>query len=59
MHGPAIYRIRVRGRLGESWSGFLSGMRITHTAATGEEADTVQEGRLEDQAALYGVLNSL
>jgi hypothetical protein len=59
LHEPAAYRIRVQGRLDESWSPRLGGMAI-HVATT-SEGDTVTtlEGTLLDQAALAGVLNTL
>lgn len=53
------YRIVVRGRIDESWSERLAGMRIT----AGEFCDGVPTsrlfGRLRDQAQLSGVLNCL
>ena len=60
MQGPAIYRVCVRGHLRPDWSGRLSGMNITyaHREEDGEE-ETILVGRLADQAALSGVLNSL
>ena len=59
LHEPAAYRIRVQGRLDESWSPRLGGMAIH--AATTREGNTVTtlEGTLLDQAALAGVLNTL
>lgn len=59
MSGPAIYRIRVRGHLEADLSDRLEGMRI-ETLARGDGAgESVLEGRLMDQAALTGVLNTL
>jgi hypothetical protein len=58
-HTPATYRIRVKGHLEESWPDRLGGMTIEVT----EQAEGVREitlvGWLADQAALFGVLNTL
>jgi hypothetical protein len=59
MQGPAIYRIRVRGRLDASWSDRLGGMQITETRGPDGQAETILVGRLPDQAALAGILNAL
>ena len=59
MSGPAIYRIRVRGRLDADLSGRLEGMHIESLARDDGKAESVLEGRLIDQAALAGVLNKL
>ena len=60
MQDPAIYRIEVRGRLDAGWSSRLEGMRISHSDRPGGEVSTtVLVGRLTDQAALSGVLNTL
>ena len=59
MSGPAIYRIRVSGRLASDLSGRLGGMRIDNLARDDGIAESVLQGRLADQAALAGVLNKL
>lgn len=59
MSGPAIYRIRVRGRLNADGSDRLEGMHIESLARDDGKAESVLEGRLPDQAALAGVLNTL
>ena len=59
MSSPAIYRIRVRGRLDADLSDRLEGMRIENLARSDGKAESVLEGRLLDQAALAGVLNKL
>jgi hypothetical protein len=58
---PAVYEIRVAGVLNESWSEYLSGMAIVNTPAGQQTAltEATLTGRLEDQAALLGVLNTL
>jgi len=55
---PATYRIRVQGRLDDSWSDLLGGMRII-TDTTQERQVTILTGHLPDQASLSGVLNTL
>ena len=57
MNSPAIYRIRVEGLLNADWSDRIEGMNITEV--TGQGKSTVLVGRLQDQAALSGVLNTL
>lgn len=58
MDGPAIYRVKVQGRMPATWSDRLMGMNIT--AADCDDANmTIIVGRLPDQTALSGVLNSL
>ena len=59
MHGPAIYRIHVRGRLDAGWSDRIGGMQITETRGTNGQAETILVVRLADQAALSGILNAL
>jgi hypothetical protein len=59
MHGPAIYRIHVRGCLDASWSDRIGGMQVTETRGADGQPETLLVGRLADQAALSGILNSL
>jgi hypothetical protein len=56
---PATYRIRVQGKLDESWFDRLGGMAITPDTAVDKPAVTILVGHLPDQAALSGVLNTL
>jgi hypothetical protein len=56
---PATYRIRVRGRLRASWSDCLEGMTVKVAVLEDGAPVTALEGRLSDQAALAGVLNTL
>jgi hypothetical protein len=58
-HLPATYHIRVQGILDERWSDRLGGMTIHATGHEDETPVTSLEGRLLDQAALCGVLNTL
>jgi len=55
---PAEYRIRVQGTLDSSCSDWLGGMSIT-TGEGNEAPVTTLVGRLSDQAALMGVLDTL
>ena len=59
MHGPALYRIRVRGRLDPRFSGRLENMQIANFSGDQGNNESVLEGRLDDQAAFAGVLNTL
>jgi hypothetical protein len=52
---PALYRIRVKGHLGQEWSEWFEGLTITWD----EHDDTMLSGRIVDQAALYGILNKI
>ena len=55
MDKPAVYRIKVRGVVPESWVDRLGGMRIVAVSSI----ETMLEGWLPDQAALKGVLDTL
>ena len=59
MDKPGTYRIEVQGQLEASWSDRLGGMHITTDSSGKQCTMTTLEGRLRDQAALMGVLNSL
>ena len=59
MHGAAFYRIRVRGELNPNMSDRLEGMKIENTFRKDGRAESLLEGRLDDQSALSGVLNTL
>ena len=59
MHGPSIYKIRVRGHLEGSWSDRFGGMQISESRGTDEQPETILVGRVVDQAMLSGILNSL
>jgi len=59
MDGPAIYKIRVQGRLSAKWADRIEGMNITEDPSTGGKPETVLVGRIRDQAALSGILNTL
>ena len=55
----AMYRIRVEGRLEESWSDRLAGMTISVETSSAGLPTTTLVGELCDQASLAGVLNTL
>jgi hypothetical protein len=59
MDSPANYRIIVQGRLDADWAERVGGMAIASTEANGEVGATTLEGRIEDQAALAGLLMAL
>jgi hypothetical protein len=52
---PACYQIRVRGTIDPHWSDWFDGMAIVYDAS----GDTLLNGMLADQAALYGVLHRI
>jgi hypothetical protein len=47
--------VRVKGHIDLTWSDWLEGLIVTHTA----EGETVLRGAIQDQSALYGLLNRL
>jgi hypothetical protein len=58
MNCPAVYRVRVQGCVPLDWSTRLMGMNITASHDDDEDSSTLV-GRLPDQSALSGVLNTL
>lgn len=50
-HGPADYRIRLKGRLDPEWSDWFE-----HMAISTEGGETILTGPVADQAALHGLL---
>ena len=55
MDKSATYRVRVRGFVPDSWTERLGNMAIVETTLEG----MTLEGRLPDQSALAGVLDTL
>ena len=55
MDKPAVYRIKVQGVVPKSWTDRLGAMGIVSVTS----AATTLEGRLSDQDALNGVLDTL
>jgi hypothetical protein len=58
MTHPALYRIRVFGRLNPNWSERIRGMAL-FTVEESNPIITEIRGQLPDQAALMGVLDEL
>jgi hypothetical protein len=56
---PASYRIRIQGILDKNWSDYYRGMTIEHEGDPKRSAMSILTGKLVDQSALIGVLNSL
>jgi hypothetical protein len=52
---PAHYQIQVRGTLDPRWSIWFDALTISHDA----EGNTLLAGPVNDQAALYGLINRL
>jgi hypothetical protein len=49
--GAAAYKIKVKGLLDAKWSDWFDGLTITY-----EDGNTLLDGQIADQAALYGIL---
>jgi hypothetical protein len=56
---PATYHIKIRGYLEDTWSNQLGGMTIRHKTTACQTTITTLDGEVVDQAALFGILNSL
>lgn len=54
-----IYRIRVAGKLKESWSDWFNGMTIEFGLEAGENPVSTLTGPLVDQSALHGVFGKI
>jgi hypothetical protein len=50
-----FFEIHVQGQLDESWSDWLEGMEVKLL----DNGEMILLGRIEDQAALMGILNRL
>jgi hypothetical protein len=59
MSSPAIYRIKVRGKLDARLAKRLDGLNLSDDSTSGEVPASLLVGRLRDQAALVGLINSL
>lgn len=46
-----LYQVHICGKLDPKWSEWFAGFSITHT-----NGETVLEGTVADQSALYGIL---
>lgn len=52
---PMIYQIRLKGALGQQWTGWFEGLSILLE----ENGDTCLVGPVADQAALHGLLRKV
>ena len=57
--GPATYRVVVQGTLSKDWYGRLGGMVITTSSQETGSPQTTLRGRIQDQPALHGLLETL
>jgi hypothetical protein len=55
MDRPGIYQIRIEGHLGERWSDWFDGLGICNLP----DNQASLTGRINDQAALFGVLTRI
>jgi hypothetical protein len=55
---PANYRIKIRGHLDEAWAA-QKGLTLSRASAGEHTPITILSGEMIDQAALFGVLQSL
>jgi hypothetical protein len=58
-HKPVRYQIKIKGKIREDWSDWLSGMEISSAQAGEESQITTLTGIVPDQAALRGILCKL
>ena len=59
MDGAAYYCIQIQGILDVSWIGRIGGLAMTVKNADSGQPTTALCGKVTDQAALLGVLNTL
>jgi hypothetical protein len=57
--GPALYRIVVQGNVSEHLADRLGQMVITATARVDQREQTTLTGPIQDQAELFGLLDTL
>jgi hypothetical protein len=57
--GPATYRVVIQGTVSEEWHRRLGGMEVTTSSPESDQPRTILQGRLRDQAALHGLLETL
>jgi len=55
MTQPAVYRIRIAGRVRNNWSDFMTGLQEAHLKVSGTSI-TELTGTVPDQSALFGIL---
>ena len=54
-HRPAVYQLRVAGRLDQHWSAWFGGLTLTHE----DDGSTSLTGAVTDQAELHGLLTKI
>lgn len=54
-HHPAIYQLRIAGRLDQHWSAWFGGLTVTHE----DDGSTSLTGAVTDQAELHGLLTKI
>ena len=55
MDKPMQYQIRIKGHLDTTWADSFDGLTISNL----ENGETLISGSIQDQAALYGVINRI
>lgn len=55
MDNPTLYQIRVKGHLDDTLGSWFEGFSISNK----EDGDALLTGPIQDQAALYGILNRI
>lgn len=55
----ANYQIQIHGHLDQRWEATFPGFTIRHHFSQDEQPLTLMIGEVNDQAALYGVINRL
>jgi len=55
MDSPTLYQIRIKGHLDDSQASWFEGLTISNQ----EDGDALLTGPIQDQAALYGILNRI
>jgi hypothetical protein len=56
---PATYRIKVQGRLSDTWSAWFGGLAVSAESDGDGMAVTTLAGSVADQGALYGLLSRI
>ena len=57
--GPGSYRVVARGRMTQGLSDRFGSMRVVSSPSDDSPSVVVLEGRVKDQAELFGILNAL
>jgi hypothetical protein len=56
---PAIYQIKIKGLIDKNKTNYLADMQITYEHLEDDKPVSILIGKLKDQSALSGILNSL